>query len=221
MAFSESRVEKAAALEANQPSNWHQAGRAADLVIISHGDFLESLSPLKALREAQGFSVALIDVEDLYDEFSFGMKTPQALRDFLFQARSSWAKAPRFVLLVGDATFDPRNYLGLGSYDFVPTKLIDTAYLETASDDWFVDFDGDGLPEMAVGRLPVRTAQEATKLVSKIVGYEQGAGGGQDVLLVADMNDDVFDFEAAATIVGGFAAGAVDGPGNLPEPFWG
>jgi hypothetical protein len=155
------------------------------------------------LREAQGFSVALIDVEDLYDEFSFGMKTPQALRDFLSRARSSWTKAPRFVLLVGDATFDPRNYLGLGNYDFVPTKLIDTAYLETASDDWFVDFDGDGLPEMAVGRLPVRTAQEAMKMVSKIVGYEQGTGGGHNVLLVADMNDDVFDFEAAATSLEG------------------
>ena len=142
--------------------------------------------------------MALIDVEDLYDEFSFGVKTPQAMKDFLIQTRAFWGKAPGFVLLVGDATFDPRNYLGLGSYDFVPTKLIDTAYLETASDDWFVDFNNDSLPEMAVGRFPPRTAQEATNLVSKIVGYEQGSGGSRGVLLVADINDD-FDFEAAAT----------------------
>ena len=53
------------------------------------------------------------------------------------------------------------------------TKLLDTFYLETASDDSFVDFNGDGLPEIAVGRLPVRTAQEADTVVSKIVGYEQ------------------------------------------------
>jgi len=43
----------------------------------------------------------------------------------------------------------------------VPTKLIDTVYLETASDDWFVDLNSDGLPEVAIGRLPVQTAEEA------------------------------------------------------------
>ena len=175
-AFSGSQVGKPAALEANQPSSWHQAGNAADLVVIAHADFLESLNPLKALREGQGLLVALIDVEDLYDEFSFGVKTPQAMKDFLSRTQSFWAKAPGFVLLVGDATYDPRNYLGLGNYDFVPTKLIDTAYLETASDDWFVDFNNDSLPEIAVGRFPPRTAQEASNVVSKIVGYEQGAG---------------------------------------------
>jgi len=45
--------------------------------------------------------------------------------------------------------------------------LIDTQYLETASDDWFVDSNDDGLPEMAIGRLPVRTLEEAKILVSK------------------------------------------------------
>ncbi len=196
-AFAASRVEKPAALEVNQPSDWHQARRGADLVIITHGAFLETLSPLKAFRESQGWTVALIDVEDLYDEFSFGVKTPQALKDFLKRTRFFWRKAPGFVMLVGDATYDPRNHLGLGSYDFVPTRLIDTAYLETASDDWFVDFDDNTLPEMAVGRLPVRTPQEATQVISKIIDYEQSAEGSREVLLVADIND-VFDFEAAA-----------------------
>ena len=65
---------------------------------------------------------------------------------------------PRFALLVGGASADARNFLGLGELDFVPTKLVDTVFLETASDDWFVDADGDGLPAIAVGRLPVRTA---------------------------------------------------------------
>jgi hypothetical protein len=136
-------------MEANQPSSWHQAGRAADLVVFVQEDFLESLKPLKALREAQGLSVALIDVEDLYDEFTFGMKTPQAMKNFLSEARSFWEKAPRFVSLVGDATFDPRNYLGLGSYDFVPTNLVERACLETASDEWFVDFNDDSRREKA------------------------------------------------------------------------
>jgi hypothetical protein len=187
-----------AALELNQPSRWHHSRQEADLVIISHGDFLESLKPLKAWRESQGLSVALIDVEDLYDEFSFGIKTPEALKDFLLRAKTSWQKAPRFVLLVGDASFDPRNYYGFGHFDYVPTKLVDTAYIETASDDWFVDFDNDGIPDMAIGRIPVRTEEEAAGIVSKLIGYEQSRERMQDVLLVADLKDNDFDYMAAS-----------------------
>ena len=95
-------------------------------MIITHQDFMGSLGPLKSLRESQGWSVALIDVEDLYDEFNFGVESPQALKDFLYRADHHWQKPPRSVLLVGDASFDPRNYLGLGDFDVVPTKLIDT-----------------------------------------------------------------------------------------------
>ena len=80
------------------------------------------------------------------------------------------------VLLVGDASFDSRNYLGLGDFDFLPTKLVETAVLETASDDWFADFDDDGLAEMALGRIPVRTAREAATLIAKIVGLQSSGG---------------------------------------------
>jgi len=182
----------------NVPSAWHQ-GEGADIAIISHGSFIESLAPLHDLRKAQGRSVALIDVQELYDEFNFGSKSSSALKDFLDLTQSAWQTPPRFVLLVGDASFDPRNYLGLGSFDFVPTATVDTAYLETVSDDWFADFNGDDLPEMAVGRLPVRTAAEAATVVSKIVGYEQSAGGdwARKALFVADKKD-VFDFEKAS-----------------------
>ena len=208
LAFAGNQVKSATAVEANLPSKWYQAGWGADLVIISHASFIDSVKPLKILREAQGLTVALINVEDLYGGFGFGNKSPQALKDFLLRARVNWQKPPRFVLLVGDASMDPRNYLGLGNFDLIPTKLIDTAYLETASDDWFVDFHGDGLAEMAVGRLPVRTVEEAQLMVSKIVGYEQSAGGMTEVMLVADMaGDGDFDFEGASTEVGALLGG--------------
>jgi len=181
---------------ANRPSSWHEGRNGADLVIIAYRDFLGSLQPLKNLREAQGLKVALVDVEDLYDEFSFGSKSPKAIKDFLASAKSSWRRSPRYVLLLGDASFDPRNHLGFGDFDFVPTKLIDTAYLETASDDWFVDSDSDGLPELAMGRLPVRTMEEANIVVSKIIGYEK-SGALNEALLVADINDG-FSFEGAS-----------------------
>jgi hypothetical protein len=199
LAFAEGGIKEVSGITANIPSSWNSRTNGADMVIISHSDFLGSLGPLKQFRESQGYSVALIDVEDLYDEFSFGNKTPQAMRDFLWRAFSTWQKAPKFVLLMGNGSADPRNYLGYGDFDLVPTRLIQTKYNETASDDWFVDFNGEGLPEMAIGRIPVLTSTEAAAVVSKIVGYEQSGASGwtKEVLLVADIAD-TFDFEAAS-----------------------
>jgi hypothetical protein len=73
--------------------------------------------------------------------------------------------------------------------------------METAFDDWFTDFDGDGLAELATGRLPFRTADEAATMVSKIVSYESSATSSE-ALFVADANDG-FDFEAASSQVRG------------------
>jgi hypothetical protein len=196
LAFTEEKAKSPIEVFSDRPSFWHQERKGYDLIIISHRDFFDSLQPLKSLRESQGLKVALVDVEDIYDEFSFGAKSPKAIKDFLTLAKANWRKAPRFVLLVGDASFDPRNYLGLGDFDFVPTKLIDTTYMETASDDWFVDLNGDGLSEMAMGRLPVQTAEEASTVVSKIVGYEK-SGRMNEILLVADKKEKEFNFEAA------------------------
>ena len=137
-------------------------------------------------------------MEDVYDEFSFGEKDPQALKDFLSHARDHWSRKPKYVLLAGDASLDPRDYLGYGNQDYVPTRLIDTFYLETASDDWFADFDGDGLPDLAIGRLPVQTKEEADALVSKIVGYGQ-SNPVSEALLVADQVDPGdYDFEGGS-----------------------
>jgi hypothetical protein len=152
------------------------------------------------LRQSQGLSVMLIDVEDVYDEFSYGNKTPQAIKDFLRYAATSWKRRPQFVLLAGDGSYDPHNYLGHGDKDQVPTRLLDTALMEAASDDWFGDIDGDGIPELAIGRLPARTAEEAALLVTKTIGYEQAASS-DEVLLVADANEG-FDFEAASKALG-------------------
>jgi hypothetical protein len=199
MAFTDGRIKSPLGAFSNLPSSWHKASNGEDMVMVAHGDFLLSLKFLRALRASQGLSVALIDIEDIYDEFSFGHKSPKAIRDFLANAKSKWKKSPRYVLLVGDASLDPRNYLGYGDFDFVPTKLIDTLYTETASDDWFVDFNDDGLPEMAIGRLPVRTPEQTSIIASKIMSHER-SGTERVALLVADKQEqgDDFDFEAAS-----------------------
>jgi hypothetical protein len=141
--------------------------------------------------------VAVADIEDVFDEFSFGNKSPVAVKDFLLYATTSWKAKPRYLLLVGDASYDAKNYQGFGDSDIVPTKLIDTELMETASDNWLADFNGDGLSELAIGRLAVRTVDEANAMVGKIIGYESSEPLGS-MLLTADINNG-FDFESAAT----------------------
>jgi len=185
-----------AALRSNVPSILHRADQAADIVMIAPAVFQAALAPLKSFRESQGYTVRLVDIEDVYDEFSFGSKTPQAIKDFLVRA-ARWRRPPRFVLLVGNATQDPRDYLGIGEPDYVPTKVVPTGVMETASDDWFVDADDDGFADLGVvGRLPARSEAQVAAMVSKIIGYEQAAGGDwqRSVLLVSDQKSDGVDF---------------------------
>ncbi len=196
LAFDSGHVKSPAAVRANTPSNWRRSGLGANLVIIAHSNLLGGAQLLKEYRENQGLSVALVDVEDIYDEFSFGHKNPLAIRDFLSFAKSNWRPGPGFVLFFGDASLDPKNYLGRGDFDLVPTKLLDTQFMETASDDWLADFGSAGLASMSVGRLPVRADDEGRRMISKIIGYEQNSGDG-GVLLVSDISDG-FNFEAAS-----------------------
>jgi hypothetical protein len=196
LALTEQRIKSPASISANQASKLRSKKNKGVFVIIAHREFFPALQQLKSLREGQGLSVALVDIEDIYDEFSNGVRTPQAVKDFLSFATTTWKKKPRFVLLAGHASLDPKNHLGFGDSDLVPTRLIDTELMETASDDWFGDFDGDGLSELALGRLPFRTAGEAETMVSKIVSYDSSRASSE-ALLVADGNDG-FDFESAS-----------------------
>jgi hypothetical protein len=190
------KMSKPSAIRQTRASQWRTTAHAADLIILTHGDFAASLNPLVKARTAQGLRVEVADVDEIYNEFNFGSKSPQAIRDFLQYARANWQTPPRFVLIVGDASYDPKNYLGLGDWDLVPTRMIETSYMKTGSDDWFVDFDGDDIPDMAIGRLPARTAAEAALMVNKIVGYDT-SDSASSVMLVADTNNG-FDFEGAS-----------------------
>ena len=192
---------KAARVEANGPSSLH-ATPGADMIIIVHPSLLSAVEPLRQLRTAQGLSVLVASVDDIYDEYGYGAKDPTVLRAFLAATRL-WKTVPRYVLLVGDATFDPRNYLGFGDFDLVPTKLIVTTEMKTASDSWLADFDGDGTADMAIGRLPARTLAEAQIEVGKIVAYENAPSGlpwTRSALLVTD-TDSAIDFGAMSSAV--------------------
>jgi hypothetical protein len=178
-----------AGLAANDLSSWTQPLRRADLLIVTHRDFRPAVEPLANLRRGQGLETQVINLDDIYVEWGGGVRNVNTLRNFLRWARSNWQLAPRYVLLVGDATIDPRNYLGLGDSDFLPTS-----YLETASDENLADTNQDGIGELAFGRLPARTLAQAQGMVGKILSYQVPADS-RGALLVSDRPDG-YDFVA-------------------------
>jgi len=133
LAFGAGQISKPAQLLANQPSQWHSPQTGSDVVVIAHPSLADAVAPLVDLRRQQGHTVSVVLTDDIYDEFSFGEHNPQALRDFLQTATKNWSTKPKYLLLAGDASVDPRNYLGFGDLDFVPTRIIPTSELMTAS----------------------------------------------------------------------------------------
>ncbi len=122
-----------------------QNAEGADYIAITHPDFAAALQPLIDFRRGQGLRVTVAAIPDVYDTFSGGMVDPAAMRDYMRYARDNWpAPAPRFLLLVGDASYDYQGFLADGTPDLVPTYLLQTHFVgETASDNWFVSLDDE------------------------------------------------------------------------------
>jgi hypothetical protein len=187
-----SQIATAAGVWSNHPSRWHAAQAGADIAMVTHGDLASALTPLVRAHQMDGKSSVMVPIGELYDEFNFGEHSPFAIKRFLQMSGKNWKKAPSYLLLNGRASFDPRNYLGFGNLDLVPTRIVSTSSLMTASDDWFSDFSNTGMPTIATGRLPVSTPDEATTVVGKIAAYQGQSTNGPwtvNALMVADKDD--------------------------------
>ena len=198
----------------------------ADYLIISHRTFLDALAPLVALKQAQGQKVAVVDVQDAYDVWSFGARDPEAIRSLVRTGAARWHPAPRAVLLVGAGTVLMRPPLGQSDTTFVPPYLLaaDPWLGEIPCDSCYTRLDGDDplgdpLPDIAIGRLPVRTAEEARTVVAKTVAALSAPPSGpwrHHALLLADN-----DREADGTPdpAGGFVATGEAARSLLPAPW--
>ena len=174
----------------------------ADYLIITHPAFAEAIGPLADLRRSQGLTVAVVNVLGIYDAYGDGRPDPEAIRRFIADAYANWSPRPVYVLLVGDGSFDPKRYRAESPPTYIPPYLLEVgpAGGETAADNRYACVDGDdNLPDLLLGRLPVRSADEARAIVQKIVDYETRplpGGWNASVLLVADDPDAAGDFPA-------------------------
>ena len=175
-AFAESELKSAHSIVENFPSTISATSNEADLVIITHRDWLTESNSWATYRQNDGLNVSVVDVDDVYDEFDYGVKGSDAIREFINYTQTSWQTAPGYVLLMGDASYDPKNYTGDGFHSYVPVRLVDTLYEETGSDEALADYDDDGLSEVAIGRIPARNPQQITDALNKVISFEQGLG---------------------------------------------
>jgi hypothetical protein len=188
-------------IETDTPSNLSATTNAADQIIITHPDFASDALRLRNFRASQGLRSALVDVQDVYDEFGYGIAGVAPIHDFLAYAYANWqAPAPSYVVLVGDGHYDPKGYMATGQGNFIPAFLamVDPWIGETAVDNRYVTIAGnDTLPDMMLGRLAVNTPAEAAAFVDKIIAYEQNPLPGDwqtRVLAVADNEDSAGPF---------------------------
>lgn len=194
------------------PDALKDADQGADYVaIVANAEGFEpALQPLLDFRQQQGLRVRSVPLAQVYDEFSYGRQDPAAIRDFLAYAQANWRPpAPRFVLLVGDSSYDFYGFTESPNQDLLPTYLVYTEFAGyVASDTWFTMLDGDSLaPHLAIGRLPAQTARQLATMVNKTLAYEQATGSewlGR-ALLVAD---DEPSFDVASEQLAGRLASA-------------
>ena len=174
------------------PARLKKETLSADYLVIGPSAFSPEAAPLLAHRGRQGLKVKFASVTDIYSEFGFGEPRPEAIRDFLSYAYHHWREPKlRYVLLLGDATYDFKDYLRTGVLSQVPPLLVKTSFLWTASDPAFAAVHGeDILPDFAIGRLPAASAVELRAMVSKILAYEQGEAGLDGLLVLATDNSD-------------------------------
>ena len=162
----------------------------ADYLVIAPAALRTPAERLADLRRKQKLIVEVIDLEQIADQFGQGVATPHAIRAFLADVWRTASRRPRYVALAGEGTLDYRNLQGFGD-SILPPLMVASAGGLFPSDNRLGDVNDDGLPEMAVGRIPVLTAAELNAWVDKITAYEKGAPAewARSVLLLSDAPD--------------------------------
>ena len=191
-------------IEEDQTSLLRTTEASADYLIIAHRRFMFSpaLQELADLRQSQGYRVLQIDVQDVFDEFNFGNPGSYAIKDFLTWAYTYWQPPKiKYVLLVGDGSY--LRYTAEGdTLDLVPAHMQQTMLFgAAASDFWYSLISGDdNVPDINIGRLPVRNETELANCIEKIVSYEtsEPTGDWPNRLLVIGGNGSDFRTQGKA-----------------------
>ena len=189
----------------------HHADAAADMVIIipTSQKLLKQAQRLAAFHEQHdSLRVRIVPADELFNEFSSGTPDANAYRRYLkmlYDRAETDSDMPRFLLLFGDCVWDNRMLTSdcatLNPDDYLLCYESENSFNEIRCfiDDGFFCLldDGEGVDQlrsdkldMAVGRFPVVTEEDAKAMVDKTIGYveNKNAGAWQNTLVF--MGDD-------------------------------
>lgn len=182
--------------------------KGLDLVVIypalsdaaEQAGFTDAANRLVRHRNSfNGYRVAAVRTDQIYNEFSSGRQDPTAIRDF---ARMLYTRDPnfRYMLLMGDGSYDGRNIDKKGD-NLIPVYEADSFNPLDAfpSDDYFALLENidpnplQGRMNVAVGRLTVRNSLEAGQVTDKLIRYDAEPSAYSDwrnrLLFVGDDED--------------------------------
>jgi hypothetical protein len=141
-----------------------------DYIIITHTKLWSSAQAYASYRESTGHSVLLVNVEDLYDQFYYGIrKHPLAIRNFLKYLVATTDKDPKYLFFFGkgiDLSLKRHStyYDGL---DLVPAMGQSSDYLYSNGISYpYTE------PAMATGRLSALNNEDANRYLTKVKEYE-------------------------------------------------
>jgi hypothetical protein len=159
------------------PSFLKSHSNVGELVMITINDFLEveAVENFKQHWEDSGLIVKLVDVQDIYDEFSFGIKSPQGIKDFLRYAYNNWSYPHiKYAVFIGDGTYNENDNSSYEQYNLIPVKKVWTNHVgATACDGWYGSIIGDDdVPEIIISRIPARTPEDIENLYDKVISYK-------------------------------------------------
>jgi hypothetical protein len=138
-----------------------------DYLIVTHASFRDQANRIASLKRSEGYRAAVADVQAIYDQYTTGITEAAAVGRFITEVAR--LRALKYVLLVGDDSFDPMGRLPGSSASFVPSLYAwDAEFGRIPSEALYADVNGDQSPDLAIGRLPVQTEEEADALVAKI-----------------------------------------------------
>lgn len=187
-----------------QPDNLRDPSNSADYIIVTHPLFKDQAQELADFRHRINpeLTTRVVSVDDIYNQFSWGLIDPIAIRDFLRYAFENWSGVqPSYVLLLGDGHFDYRNNLGSGRSFYVPafeaanppeagSSGSDENYIYFGNFGYF-DSDSSGALDMIIGRICVNSTSELEVILNKIYNYEENPQMGKwrnNIIIAADDN---------------------------------
>jgi hypothetical protein len=169
------------------PNQDLKSNTAYDGLIISHASFLEEAQRLAAYHEAHdNLKVKVVSVRQVYNGLSCGRQDVTAIRDYARYVYENGNQL-KYLLLFGDCSYDYKDFT-LNNTNFVPTYQsresfdpVDSyasddyfGFFEESEGEWVETFSGDHTLEIGVGRLPVKSKEEARIIVDKIIQYSSG-----------------------------------------------